>query len=56
MDLGTVIAMLPVAIGALIAIVIALLVIRVAQHYYHRGRTKIEQEKVDRTKRIYFPW
>jgi hypothetical protein len=56
MDLGTVIAMLPVAIGAVIAIVIALLVIRVAQHYYHRGRTKIEEERVDRTKRMYFPW
>lgn len=56
MELGTVIAMLPAAVGAVIAIVIALLVIRVAQHYYHRGRTRIEQEKVDRTKRIYFPW
>lgn len=56
MDLGAVIAMLPTAIGVVVAIVIALLVIRVAQHYYHRGRTKIEQEKVDRTKRMYFPW
>ncbi|HEX6234568.1 MAG TPA: hypothetical protein VFZ63_15685 [Jiangellaceae bacterium] len=56
MDLGTVMAWLPAAIGVVIVIVIALLVIRVAQHYYHRGRTRIEQEKVDRTKRMYFPW
>jgi hypothetical protein len=56
MDLGTVIDMLPAAVGAIIAIVIALFVIRVAQHFYHKGRTRIEQEKVDKTKRIYFPW
>jgi hypothetical protein len=43
-------------IGVTIAIVVALLTIRVIQHFYHKRRAEIEQKRVDRTKRIYFPW
>jgi hypothetical protein len=58
MDLGTVIGVdiLPQAAGVIIAIIIVLFSVRVAQHFYHKRRAEIEQKRVDKTKRIYFPW
>jgi hypothetical protein len=57
MELGTVIdAILPEAVGVFAAIVFVLFSIRVAQHFYHKRRAEIEQKRVDKTKRIYFPW
>ncbi|HEU4539701.1 MAG TPA: hypothetical protein VFR23_01115 [Jiangellaceae bacterium] len=58
MDLDTVIGVdiWPEVAGVIVVIIVALLSIRVAQHFHHKRRAEIEQKRVDRTKRIFFPW
>lgn len=58
MDLDTIfgVDIWPDAVVPIIAIVVALFFIRVGQHFYHKRRAEIEQKRVDKTKRILYPW